>query len=114
MAGLSMGGAHTLRFGLPHSETFGYVGVFSMGLLDTAQVASYEAQNGAALRRGAKTFRLVYYAIGKDDFLYRSVAPTRAVLDRAGIKYVYHESGGGHTWTNWRQYLADFTPRLFR
>jgi enterochelin esterase-like enzyme len=114
MAGLSMGGAHTLRFGLPYPETFGYVGVFSMGLLDTAQVASYEAQNGAALRRGAKMFRLVYYAIGKDDFLYRSVAPTRAVLDRAGIKYVYHESGGGHTWTNWRQYLADFTPRLFR
>ncbi|MEO6528517.1 MAG: alpha/beta hydrolase-fold protein [Gemmatimonadaceae bacterium] len=114
MAGLSMGGAHTLRYGLTHSDRFGYVGVFSMGLMDTAQVASYDAQNAAALRRGAKEFKLVYYAVGKDDFLYRSIAPTRALLDKYGIAHVYNESGGGHTWTNWRRYLADFAPRLFR
>ncbi|MEO8621264.1 MAG: alpha/beta hydrolase-fold protein [bacterium] len=114
IAGLSMGGAHTLQFGLPHSDRFGYVGVFSMGLMDTAQVSSYEKQNAAALDRGAKEFKLVYYAIGKDDFLYRSVAPTRGVLDKHGIHYVYHESAGGHTWMNWRDYLNDFAPRLFR
>jgi enterochelin esterase family protein len=58
--------------------------------------------------------KLVYYAIGKDDFLYRSVAPTRAVLDKFGIRYVYHESTGAHVWTNWRHYLNDFAPRLFK
>jgi enterochelin esterase-like enzyme len=89
------------------------VGIFSMGLLDSTQVKAYEQQNSAALKRGAKEFKLVYYAIGKDDFLYRSVAPTRGVMDRAGIKYVYNESGGGHTWINWRHYLNDFVPRLF-
>jgi enterochelin esterase family protein len=114
MAGLSMGGAHTLRFGLTAPERFGYVGVFSMGLMDTAQVTSYEKQNAAALGRGAKAFKLVYYAMGKEDFLYRSVAPTRALLDKYGVKHVYNESGGGHTWVNWRDYLADFAPRLFR
>lgn len=114
MAGLSMGGAHTLRHGLTHPELFGYVGVFSMGLMNAEQVASYEAQNQAALRRGARELRLVYYAMGKDDFLYGSVAPTRALLDRYGIRHVYNESGGGHTWTNWRHYLADLAPRLFR
>jgi len=114
MAGLSMGGAHTLRYGLTHPELFGYVGVFSMGLTDTSLVAWYEKKNAAALKRGAKEFKLVYYAVGRDDFLYRSIAPTRAMLVRYGIKDVYNESGGGHTWTNWRQYLADFAPRLFR
>jgi enterochelin esterase family protein len=114
MAGLSMGGAHTLRFGLTQPERFGYVGVFSMGLLDTTSVKTYETQHAAALDRGAKAFKLVYYAMGKDDFLYRSVAPTRALLDRHGVKHVYNESGGGHTWMNWRDYLADFAPRLFR
>jgi len=114
MAGLSMGGAHTLRFGLTDPERFGYIGVFSMGLMDTTQLASYEKQNAAALARGAKAFKLVYYAMGKDDFLYRSVAPTRALLAKYGIKDVYNESGGGHTWVNWRSYLADFAPRLFR
>jgi enterochelin esterase-like enzyme len=117
MAGLSMGGAHTLRFGLTRPDRFAYVGVFSMGFMDSAQVKAYEAQNAAALRRGAKgpdAFQLVYYAIGKDDFLYRTVAPTRALLDRYHLTHVYHESGGGHTWVNWRAYLADFAPRLFR
>lgn len=117
MAGLSMGGAHTLQFGVTRPDMFAYVGVFSMGLFDTTQVKRYEAQNAEALRAGAAgpdKFTLVYYAIGKDDFLYRTVAPTRAVLDTFGIKYTYHESAGGHTWTNWRDYLADFAPKLFR
>jgi len=114
MAGLSMGGAHTLRYGLTHPELFGYVGVFSMGFMDTTLVSWYEKNNAAALKRGAKEFKLVYYAVGKEDFLYRSIAPTRALLAKYGIKDVYNESGGGHTWTNWRQYLADLAPRLFR
>jgi len=114
MAGLSMGGAHTLRYGLTHPELFGYVGVFSMGFMDTTLVAWYEKTNAAALKRGATEFKLVYYAVGKDDFLYRSIAPTRALLAKYGIKDVYNESGGGHTWTNWRTYLWDLAPRLFR
>jgi len=114
MAGLSMGGAHTLRYGLTHPELFGYVGVFSMGFMDTTLVKWYEKNNAAALTRGAKEFKLVYYAVGKDDFLYRSIAPTRALLAKYGIKDVYNESTGGHEWRNWRRYLADFAPRLFR
>ncbi|MET0279670.1 MAG: alpha/beta hydrolase-fold protein [Steroidobacteraceae bacterium] len=116
MAGLSMGGSHTLRVGLTHPDTFRYIGVFSMGLgmnNNQADVATYEKDNAAALKQGARDFKLVYYAIGKDDFLYGTSAPTRAMLDRQGIKYVYNESGGGHTWINWRRYLADFAPRLF-
>jgi enterochelin esterase family protein len=36
------------------------------------------------------------------------------MLDRSGIRYVYNETGGGHTWLNWRDYLNDFAPRLFK
>ena len=119
MAGLSMGGAHTLNFGLPHADVFRYVGVFSMGLGagmagNQEDLKRYENQNSAGLARAAREMKLVYYAMGKDDFLYATVAPTRAMLDRAGIRHVYNETGGGHTWINWRRYLADFTPRLFR
>jgi len=114
MAGLSMGGSHTIRFGLTHPELFDDIGVFSMGLQNPADIAAYEAANDAALRRGARDLDLVYYAIGKDDFLYGTSAPTRAIFDKYGIRYTYNESGGGHTWINWRRYLADFAPRLFR
>jgi enterochelin esterase-like enzyme len=116
MAGLSMGGAHTLRFGLTHPELFHHIGIFSMGLglRDPAEVAQYQSANGVALKRGAGQFKLVYYAIGKADFLYGTVAATRATLDKYGITYVYNESEGGHTWINWRRYLEDFAPRLFK
>jgi enterochelin esterase family protein len=117
MAGLSMGGAHTIQFGLPHSEVFRYVGIFSMGLGmggNQDDIRRYEQQNGAALARSAKEMKLVYYAMGKEDFLYATVAPTRAMLDRAGVSHQYNESGGGHTWINWRRYLEDFAPRLFK
>jgi enterochelin esterase family protein len=117
MAGLSMGGAHTIRNGLTHPELFHYIGIFSMGLgmqPGSKDVENYEQANDAALKRDAKDLKLVYYAIGKDDFLHGTVAPTRGILDKYGIKHVFHESDGGHTWINWRQYLADFAPRLFK
>jgi len=114
MAGLSMGGAHTLNNGLTHPELFDYVGIFSMGLMNPQQVADYEAKNGAALDKAGKSMKLVYYAIGKTDFLYASVAPTRDMFSQHGIHEVYHESDGGHTWINWRRYFNDFAPRLFK
>ncbi len=116
MAGLSMGGSHTLRFGLTHPALFDHIGIFSMGLglQGNNDVTAYETANDAALKQAARDLDLVYYAMGKDDFLYGTVAPTRGMLDKYGIAHVYNESGGGHTWINWRRYLADFAPRLFR
>jgi len=52
--------------------------------------------------------------MGRDDFLYATSAKTRAMFDRYGLRYTYNESDGGHTWINWRAYLEDFAPRLFR
>lgn len=114
MAGLSMGGAHTMSTGLVNPELFAYVGIFSMGLMSAERVEAYESRNAAALAKAAETMELVYYAMGKTDFLYGSVAPTRAVFEKYGIAHLYVESEGGHTWANWRDYLADFLPRLFK
>jgi len=114
MAGLSMGGSHTIRFGLTRPDRFSHIGIFSMGLgMGANDVADYTAANAAKLRRSAAELDLVYYAMGTDDFLYGTVAPTRAMLDEYGVEHVYNETDGGHTWINWRRYLADFLPRLF-
>ena len=116
MAGLSMGGAHTLQFGLTRPDLFGSIGIFSMGLglQEADQVSVYEEANARALATRAASDDLVYYAMGTEDFLYGTVAPTRAMFDKAGIDHVYNETGGGHDWINWRRYLADFLPRLFQ
>lgn len=117
MAGLSMGGSHTLRNGLTHPDLFRWIGVFSMGLgvgNDKDRVEAYAKANDAQLKRSAREMKLVYLAMGRSDFLYSTVAPTRALFARYGIAAVYNETDGGHEWPNWRRYLADFAPRLFR
>ena len=35
-------------------------------------------------------------------------------LDEIGMPYVYRESGEGHIWKNWRIYLSEFAPELFK
>jgi enterochelin esterase family protein len=114
MAGLSMGGAHTLHFGLTRPDLFGSIGIFSLGLTEGGQVAAYRAGNDAALKLRAKAKEPVFYAFGKDDFLYAMSAPTRKLMDDYAIHYIYRESGGGHDWPNWRDYLSEFAPMLFR
>ena len=119
MAGLSMGGAHTLNFGVPRPDLFGEVGIFSMGLgvmsqSPQADVDAFVARNAAGLAARAAAREPVYFAMGTDDFLYGAVAPTRAMFEQVGIAHHYNESDGGHSWINWRRYLNDFLPRLFK
>jgi enterochelin esterase family protein len=114
MAGLSMGGAHTLSWGLPNPAVFGPIGIFSMGFYLPGQEERFVAANDAALRLRAKAGTPVMFAMGKTDFLYPAVAPTRAMMDRYGIQYRYVESEGGHTWSNWREYLRDFAVTIFK
>ena len=61
-------------------------------------------------------YKLYWIAVGKADFpiLYNAVKDYRTKLDGMGIKYEYLETEGGHTWTNWRDYLTAFAQRLFK
>ena len=110
MAGLSMGGAHTIQNGLPHPELFHYIGIFSI----SGGGEQYENANDAALKKAAADLKLVYYAYGREDFVVRSADQLKGTLNKYGIKLKLHETGGGHTWINWREYLNDFTTYLFK
>ena len=112
IAGLSMGGAQTLNISLTNLDKFGYAGVFSSGFFADAG-AKFEERYGADLA-DANKLRLLYMAWGSNDFVVPYTKATMAMFDRHGVKYVTHETGGGHTWANWREYLHDFAPRLFR
>ena len=109
MAGLSMGGAHTIQNGLPHPEIFNYIGVFSI----SGGGEQYEKTHDAALRKAASAHKLVYYAYGREDFVAKNSDQLKNTLKKYGIPLTLHETGGGHTWINWREYLNDFLPRLF-
>jgi enterochelin esterase family protein len=119
IAGLSMGGGHTQTITNNNPGMFSYIGVFSMGIMGTPR-ESQEAEK-LAQERDAKIevlknsgYKLYWIACGKDDFVYQGVVTLRNTLDKHNFKYVYRESTGGHTWANWRIYLSEFAPMLFK
>jgi enterochelin esterase family protein len=59
-------------------------------------------------------YKLYWGGVGKEDLLYKSVQTLGESLDNHGLKYTYRESSDGHSWANWRIYLSEFAPQLFR
>jgi len=108
IAGLSMGGGHTLAATNAHPDVFSYVGVFSMGTADDV------SEKLEALKKAGVKF--YYVGHGKDDPVVKVTQGQNlaAQLQKVGINYHYTESSGGHTWSNWRIYLTEFTPSLFK
>lgn len=120
IAGLSMGGFHSMGISREYPDVFDYVGLFSAATLpsdnfyqkEAVKSTVYEDVNKKIEIQFTKNPRLYYIAIGKDDFLYQA---NQDYLNKIqGKSFVYIESEGGHTWRNWRDYLSDFVPRLFK
>jgi enterochelin esterase family protein len=116
IAGLSMGGFHSMSISRSYPDTFDYVGLFSPATSPAsgAQSALYRDIDGALRAQMQKGYKLYWIGIGKTDFLYEAVKAYRARLDSIQMPYVYRETEGGHTWSNWRAYLAEFLPLLFQ
>lgn len=115
IAGLSMGGYHSLHISRYYPNTFDYVGLFSAAIMAredaTGKVYSnFDETLQAQMDNG---YKLYWIAIGKTDFLYDANKEYRAKLDGMGMEYTYVESEGGHIWRNWRVYLTQFAPLLF-
>ena len=115
IAGLSMGGFHSLHISRYYPKTFDYVGLFSPAIMPFGKTTSpvYENLDVTLKNQFNNGLKLYYIAIGKTDFLYKTVEDYRKKLDGFGVKYNYVESEGGHTWSNWRDYLVLFVPQLF-
>ncbi|TFV97132.1 esterase [Algoriphagus kandeliae] len=116
IAGLSMGGFHTLHISRYYPNTFDYVGLFSAAIMprEDATGKVYSNFDETLKKQMDNGYKLYWIAIGKTDFLYDANKEYRARLDAMGMPYEYVESEGGHTWRNWRVYLSQFAPRLFQ
>lgn len=115
IAGLSMGGYHTLHISRYYPNTFDFMGLFSAAIMPrvdaTGKVYSdFDATLKAQMDNG---YKLYWIAIGKTDFLYDANKQYLAKLDSLKMPYEYVESEGGHIWRNWRIYLSQFAPQLF-
>lgn len=115
IAGLSMGGFHTLHISRYYPDTFDYMGLFSAAIMPNETVKSkvYENIDKTLAAQNSNGYALYWIAIGKEDFLYQANIDFRKKLDEMDFPYIYRESEGGHTWRNWRIYLSEFLPMLF-
>ncbi len=119
ICGLSMGGFHTLYITLNNPDMFNYSGMFSaaIGTGSEAQAAHPEIYQNVDAKLAtyfSKKPALLWIGIGKTDFLIQSNNEFRAKLDAAGYPYKYMETDGGHIWKNWRIYLTEFVPLIFK
>lgn len=158
IAGLSLGGLHTLYTSLNNPDVFDYVGLFSAqttnalgdkgvsGLKSIGEswnqlkqalpflgggsvdrkitsitggqsdenLEIYENFDGKLKTFFEKEPQLFYIAVGTDDFTKKLNDDLRKKLNKGNYPFLYNESDGGHTWSNWRKYLVDYLPRLFR
>jgi enterochelin esterase family protein len=128
IAGLSMGGSQTLDIAFRHLAKFAYIGVYSSGATlgggrgpapgaapappppdwETVHLADLD---NASLKPGT---RLLWLATGVDDRLIANTRTTVELLKKHGFQPEFAETQGAHTWLVWRDYLRQFSPRLFR
>lgn len=117
IAGLSMGGFHSLYISANYPNKFGYVGLFSAAINRQSKSENayiYENLEEKLAAQFAEAPKLYFIAIGNGDFLYQDNVKYRQLLDNHGYKYEYMETDGGHEWRNWRKYLNHLLPELFR
>ena len=116
IAGLSMGGYHSMHISKQYPDMFDYVGLFSAAIMPNKDVKSpiYDNLEAKLKTQFAKKPALYYIAIGDKDFLFQANNEYRKMLDEKGYKYEYYETGEGHIWKNWRIYLTEFAPKIFK
>ena len=131
IAGLSMGGFHTMHTAALLNQSFDYVGIFSalyvphmgqphsertleISALALSDKAAYQQTEALLQQQFADAPQLYWIACGKEDFLYEDNVIYRQYLDEKQYPYEYHESEGGHSWNNWMDYLTIFAQRLFK
>jgi enterochelin esterase-like enzyme len=118
LAGLSMGGIHTLYTGMKNTDQFGYLGVFSSGWIVPAQdllaAKQYKfiSDHGDQINSNLKQFYITMG--GKEDIAYKNFQIMMEKFNSMNIKYTYQEYPGGHTWPVWRQNLYQFSGMLFQ
>lgn len=108
VAGLSMGGGHTLSVTNEYPGTFAYICPLSIGI--------NADQNIDDKLQGVKKagYKLYWFACGEEDFLWDRAKIMDEALTRNGLEHTFFVTPGGHTWANWRVYLNTFGQLLFK
>ncbi|ODS52954.1 MAG: hypothetical protein ABS36_15550 [Acidobacteria bacterium SCN 69-37] len=115
LSGLSMGGIQTLNIGLHNLGTFRYLAVMSSGWTSEADRDAFYAREAARIPTYDQQLRLFWWGWGETDIARANGLSVIEKFRELGVKNQQTlETPGGHTWDNWRLYLHEVAPKLFR
>jgi enterochelin esterase-like enzyme len=109
IAGLSMGGGHTLQATNNNPGLFGYIGVFSAGPRNPDE--AFEKQLAAVKAGGVKFYWL---GAGTTDFAREGTVTLSQLVQKQGFPTSYREIPGRHYWFLWRDFLTQFGGIVFK
>lgn len=105
IAGLSMGGGHTITASILYPSMFDWICPLSAaGSATPEQITTLK-------KAGVK---LYFLACGNTDFLWDGAVTLDKTLTECGLDHIFYQSEGGHVWANWRLYLNEFAQLLFK
>ena len=113
IAGFSRGGGQSLFTALRNPEKFAWLASYSAYLTPEMMDTCFP-QYGENPSLINDQFKLVWYGVGSEDFLYKQVVENREYLDKKGIKHEDMNTEGGHTWMNARAYLNETLQKFFK
>jgi enterochelin esterase-like enzyme len=108
IAGLSMGGMHTVQATNNNPGVFGWIAVWSAGAQDTPEFAA------ALTRLKDSGVRHYYVGAGTTDFALSGSQTLFKIAQTVGLKTSWHDTPGPHYYLIWRVLLGDFASMLFR
>jgi enterochelin esterase family protein len=114
LSGLSMGGIQTLNTGLTNLGTFRYVVVMSSGWTTEADREFFYTSQAAKIPKYNDELELFWMGWGETDIARANSLAVIEHFKSRGVEIETRESPGGHTWDNWRLYLYEVAPKLFR
>jgi enterochelin esterase-like enzyme len=108
IAGLSMGGGHTIAATNNNPGTFAYIGVFSSG----PQVVdeTFQKQLEAVKSGGVKFYWL---GAGTTDMARERTVTLSELVKKDGFNTTYREIPGRHYWFLWRDFLVHYAQIAF-
>ncbi|MCR5455693.1 MAG: acetyl xylan esterase [Bacteroidales bacterium] len=112
IAGFSRGGGQSQYTAFSNPDKFANIASFSSYLIPEALDKCFG--DNITADKMKSNFKVLWYGVGKDDFLYNNVQTHLNYFKNKGIEYKYKETDGGHTWMNARDYLAEVYQLLFK
>jgi enterochelin esterase family protein len=114
LSGLSMGGIQTLNVGLHNLGTFRYLAVMSSGWTSEQDREFFYKAEAAKIPKYNATLKLFWWGWGETDIARTNGLAVIDKLKSLGVRIETRETPGGHEWANWRLYLYEVAPKLFR